>query len=356
MNCGSFWRNLGAKADTAIASPVTPAGNAPAAATPSLNPTPQPQATNSATTTPTSVPNSAPTASPPSNAAEQPSATAAAAEQAAAGSDTDVDCTTGTCPDCEIITGGMLANVYNNATAAQRDIAAKELNWFINRGQLDSELRLAHFLGQTRQETAGHILKTENLNYKVAVLKAKFGYYSNNPEKADAHGRVQDKNGKVTQAADQEAIANHAYANRIGNGNIASGDGWRYRGRGIKQLTGRGNYKSFTTGHEDLWLEKKDFEAEPELLATDAKYAVRSGIWFWVNHNLGLKADGGGTKAVADRISTVVNAYDGAAGFTNRFNYMKEILDAGTFKNVCFNKSLATRNEKAWQPFGNNGR
>lgn len=109
---------------------------------------------------------------------------------------------------------------------------------------------------------------------------------------------------------DQVAIANHAYGNRIGNGSIA----------------------------------------------TDAKYAVRSGIWFWVNHDLGRRADGGGTRITADSISTVINAYDGTAGFTNRCNYMREILDAGTFKNVCFNKSLATRNEKAWHPFGNNGR
>lgn len=272
---------------------------------------------------------------------------AAEAEQA---SPNDVDCTTGNCPDCEIITGEMLAKVYDQASASERDTAAKELNWFINRGQLDSELRLAHFLGQTRQETAGHILKSENLNYKVSVLKAKFGYYGRNPAKAEAHGR------KDGQAADQEAIANHAYADRIGNGNIASGDGWRYRGRGIKQLTGRGNYRDFTAGHKTLWLEDKDFETDPEVVGTDAKYAVRSGIWFWVNHNLGLSADRGGTRAAADAISTVVNRYDGDVGFTNRYNNMREILDAGTFENVCFNKGLATRNDKAWHPFGNNGR
>lgn len=271
----------------------------------------------------------------------------AEAESASPG---DVDCITGTCPNCEIITGEMLAKVYPQASAAHREVAAKELNWFINRGQLDSELRLAHFLGQTRQETAGHILRTENLNYAVAVLKVKFSYYEKNPKMAEAHGR------KANQVANQQAIANHAYANRIGNGNAASGDGWRYRGRGIKQLTGRANYRDFTTGHAALWQEEKDFEADPDVIATDPKYAVRSGIWFWVNHNLGLRADRGGTRAAADAISTVVNRYDGDVGFTNRYNYMKEILDAGTFANVCFNKSTATRNARAWHPFGTNGR
>lgn len=282
------------------------------------------------------------------------SVTRAAADDAAQASDNAVGCTTGNCPDCEIITGAMLARVYNEATSAQRDVAAKELNWFINRGQLDSELRLAHFLGQTRQETAGHILKSEGLNYKADVLKAKFGYYGNNPKVADAHGRVEVK-GKVTQTANQEAIANHAYANRYKNGNIASGDGWRYRGRGIKQLTFRSNYSAFTKAHKELWLEAKDFVANPELLATDAKYAVRSGIWFWLSNNLGRNADRGGTRAAADAISSVVNKFDGAPGFKKRYDNMRAILDAGTFKKVCFNKSLGTRNEKALKPFGNRG-
>lgn len=333
-DCRSFWNNLFNIPDIPALSPVAQMIPAVQSYAPTTSERPMPKPDMSS-----SQPRPADTASLENAVAEANEA-----------GENDVECTTGNCPDCEVITGEMLSNVYNQASADDRDAAAKELNWFINRGELDSELRLAHFLGQTRQETGGYILKSENLNYKVSVLKAKFGYYGKNPKMAEAHGR------KDGQSANQQAIANHAYANRIGNGSITSGDGWRYRGRGIKQLTGRGNYQDFTTGHKELWLEDKNFETDPDIISSNPKYAVRSGIWFWVNHNLGLKADRGGTRAAADAISTVINRWDGDVGFTNRYNYMREILDAGTFANVCFNKSLLTRNEKSWHPFGNNGR
>ncbi|SFR38463.1 glycoside hydrolase family 19 protein [Litoreibacter janthinus] len=273
--------------------------------------------------------------------------TARPADAAGAASNADADCPTGNCETCEVITAAMVGTVFDRAAASELEVAAKELNWAIGFGQLDSEFRLAHFHGQCRQETAGRILKSENLNYRVAVLKAKFSYYGNNPAMADLHGR------SSAHAADQEAIANHAYANRIGNGDIASGDGWRYRGRGIKQLTGRANYADFTTGHARLWGQTVDFEANPDLLLTDPKYAVRSGIYFWVSHNLGQTADRGGSRATADAISTVVNRWDGDVGFTNRYNNMRAVLDAETYKKICFNRTLIDSNRLARNPRGN---
>lgn len=161
---------------------------------------------------------------------------------------------------------------------------------------------------------------------------------------ANLHGRTS------SHEANQEAIANHAYANRIGNGNIESGDGWRYRGRGIKQLTGRDNYRDFTTFHAEFWGESVDFEANPELLTSDPKYAVRSGIYFWAKHNLGSKADAGATKDAADEISAIVNEYDGDAGFQNRYNNMFKAYNDHTFREVCFNTSPLLSNSSSRSP------
>jgi predicted chitinase len=114
--------------------------------------------------------------------------------------------------------------------------------------------------------------------------------------------------------ADYEAIANGAYGGRVelGNGGYDSGDGWRYRGRGIKQLTGRANYRQFTKWHkthQDEWPEEiLDFEDNPDLL-TQPKYAARSAAYFWVANNLPTTADKGSTADQVNAITAIVNVH-----------------------------------------------
>jgi putative chitinase len=115
----------------------------------------------------------------------------------------------------------------------------------------------------------------ESLDYPPDRLGVPFRYFRRHPDEALRFGRIDG-----VQPADQEAIANRAYANRIGNGDVESGDGWRFRGRGLKQVTGRANYRAFTEDHAKLFGELIDFEAEPELLGTP-RYPVRSALWFW---------------------------------------------------------------------------
>ncbi|MGI0014973.1 MAG: glycoside hydrolase family 19 protein, partial [Nitrososphaera sp.] len=105
----------------------------------------------------------------------------------------------------------------------------------------------------------------------------------------------------------QIAIANRAYGSRNGNGNIASGDGWKYRGRGLKHLTGKSNYSAFSTFHEEFWGESVDFVEHPELLQSDFKYTVRSGVYFWLENNLSDEADKGASGDEVDAITRIIN-------------------------------------------------
>ena len=100
-------------------------------------------------------------------------------------------------------------------------------------GIADSNVRLAHFFAQILHESGCMRFDMENLNYSSDALRRVFGKYFRTTELADAYARQ------------PERIANRVYANRMGNGDEASGDGWKYRGRGLIQLTGRDNYKAF---------------------------------------------------------------------------------------------------------------
>lgn len=98
------------------------------------------------------------------------------------------------------------------------------------------------------KEVGPYITLEENFNYSVQGLKNTFKTYRKNPELAEKHGR----NAAINQKANQQAIANNAYAMRIGNGSESTGDGWKYRGRGMIQLTGKGNYAAIEGVHANI--------------------------------------------------------------------------------------------------------
>jgi len=137
------------------------------------------------------------------------------------------------------------------------------------------------FLAQLREETGSDLRpKSENLNYSCGALKKLFGYFKRNRKTADALGRC---NG---HKANQPAIANRAYANRIGNGNIASGDGWRFRGKGYIQLTGRSNYtRTLATMRKvsNIFVTPNQFADT----INKTPFAVLSALAFFKNNNLG---------------------------------------------------------------------
>jgi putative chitinase len=166
---------------------------------------------------------------------------------------------------------------------------------------INTPLRLAHFLAQAGHESGGFKVTTENLNYGAAGLVATFKKYFT-PESAEEYQRKPEK------------IANIVYANRMGNSNQASGDGYKFRGRGYIQLTGKENYSAFDKTVED------DILANPDLVAT--KYPLLSAAWFFHKNGLHIVADTGATDEVVTKITKRVNG--GIIGLPDRILHFKE--------------------------------
>jgi putative chitinase len=141
-----------------------------------------------------------------------------------------------------------------------------------NNRNITNNFRLAHFLSQVAHESGNFKVLYENLNYSAAGLLKVFPRYFNLTTAKQFERKPQ-------------LIANKVYANRIGNGNEASGDGWNYIGRGYLQVTGRANYKAFSD------YIGEDCEKNPDLVAT--KYPLDSALWFFDRNKLWSLCDKG---------------------------------------------------------------
>jgi putative chitinase len=161
---------------------------------------------------------------------------------------------------------------------------------------ITSPLRLAHFLSQCAHESGNFKAVTENLNYGAKGLRSIFGKYFKDDASAKAFERKPEK------------IANKVYASRMGNGDEASGDGWKFRGRGYIQLTGKDNYSQFDKVVED------DILANPDLIAT--KYPLMSAAFFFEKNNLWKICDGGADKEDVIAVTKRVNG--GTHGLEDR--------------------------------------
>lgn len=182
----------------------------------------------------------------------------------------------------------------------------EELNGNIQKYKLDTPLRKAHFFAQVMQETGPTLIYEESFNYKPEALKL-FSYFRKHPDEAKVLGRSKSSPAK------QKDIANRIYSNQgnkdLGNGSIESGDGWSFRGRGLKQLTGRSNYTGFNAQYKKIWTDDViDFVQNPDALL-QMKYATRSAVWFWLFYKLYLTADQGVDGSVVDKITAVVNKH-----------------------------------------------
>jgi putative chitinase len=171
-----------------------------------------------------------------------------------------------------------------------------EIPSVIEKFSITSPLRLAHFLSQCAHESGNFRAVTENLNYGAAGLRSIFGKYFKDDASAKAYERKPEK------------IANKVYASRMGNGDEASGDGWKFRGRGYIQLTGKDNYSQFDKVVED------DILANPELVAT--KYPLMSAAFFFEKNNLWKVCDGGADKEDVIAVTKRVNG--GTHGLEDR--------------------------------------
>ena len=168
--------------------------------------------------------------------------------------------------------------------------------------EINTPLRLAHFLAQCGHESGGFRATQENLNYSASGLKGIFSKYFKEAGLAESYQRNPQK------------IASRVYGGRMGNGPESTGDGYKFRGRGYIQLTGKDNYTAFGKAINE------DMTANPDKVATS--YALLSAAWFFNKNGLHKMADGGATDAVVTQITKRVNG--GTIGLADRIKHFKE--------------------------------
>ena len=181
-----------------------------------------------------------------------------------------------------------------DAVIAQIPDTAKKFN-------ITNTLRLSHFLAQCGHESGGFKAISENLNYSSDGLKKIFPKYF-------------PGNLNESYARQPEKIANRVYSSRMGNGDEASGEGYKFRGRGYIQLTGKSNYSAFDK------MVDEDILANPDLVAT--KYPLMSAAFFFNNNGLWSICDKGADDATVTAVTKRVNG--GTIGLPDRIKHFKE--------------------------------
>lgn len=179
----------------------------------------------------------------------------------------------------------------------------------LNRFEITSQKQVAAWIAQTAHESGGYALLQENLNYSAdgmaTIWPNRFAILGPDKKPIKKDGKNQPNKFALALHRKPEMIANVVYSARMGNGPIESGDGWKFRGRGLKQLTGKTNYIKCGEG---LGI---DLVSKPDLLL-QPQYAALSAAWFWAENKCGPLADAddfvgltrrinGGTIGLADR-------------------------------------------------------
>lgn len=202
-----------------------------------------------------------------------------------------------------MITAEQLKEVCPNAKQEIVEAIANNLDLLSEYYEINTPLRLAHFLAQCAHESGGFRLMKENLNYSADGLNKIFPkYFKNAGRDANAYARNPEK------------IANVVYASRMGNGPPESGDGWKFCGRGLIQLTGRSNYESLA---ETLEM---PLDEAVEYLET-AGGALESAAWFWANNGLNEIAD------TDDIVRATKKVNGGTIGLEDRKHHLEELKE-----------------------------
>jgi putative chitinase len=178
------------------------------------------------------------------------------------------------------------------------------LNEILPEYEINTPERVAAFIAQCAHESGGFRMLKENLNYRAATLRKIFPKYFPDDASANYYASLPNK---------QEMIANKVYGNRMGNGDESTGDGFRYLGRGLIQLTGKNNYTLFAAAIDT------PLEDIPEYLQT-FEGAVQSACWFWEQNNLNQWADKGDILTLTKRIN------GGTIGLEDRIKHYNHAL------------------------------
>jgi putative chitinase len=171
--------------------------------------------------------------------------------------------------------------------------------------EINTPQRIAAFLAQCGHESAGWTVFEENLNYSAEGLNKIFKKYFPTVESAQPYARK------------PELIANRVYSSRMGNGDEASGDGWKYRGRGPIQLTGKSNYTQYA---KEMFEDWESLVNQPDWVTEDKDFALMSAIWFWNKNGLNALADKEDLLTMTKRIN------GGTIGLDDRIKHYKEAI------------------------------
>lgn len=226
----------------------------------------------------------------------------------------------------EPITLAMLQIISPKHDTAYYENALPFLNKYAKVYGVNTPLRIAHFLAQTGHES-GFVVKSENGGYSARRMREMFGCkggsknYSKNNDDCSL-GRQRDKlwSEESKFVMNAEALLNFVYSSRMGNGDESSGDGYKYRGRGIIQLTGKDTYRRYTEIHnranpDDL----RNFVEEPDLITDSLQYGIESAFVYWDMANANKLADADDTVALSKAINGGMN------GFKDRMECLEKI-------------------------------
>lgn len=196
----------------------------------------------------------------------------------------------------------MLMKLFDNDMYELEEIADM-INRYGTRFGVNTPLRVAHFLAQVREEV-GPILEpvSENLNYSANVLPKVFRAFRDAPELAERYGRTD------VHSADKEMIANIAYADRLGNGDVDSGDGWAYRGRFFLQVTGKSNYEEVQK-RIDRYLPNSGIDILRSTYMDDIEVHLVASMAYWIWKDLYRDADKGIRDDDVDGVTAKINKY-----------------------------------------------
>lgn len=205
------------------------------------------------------------------------------------------------------LSSDQLSQIIPHASDEKIQLFLPALQEKLNQYDISTPLRVAHFIAQIAHESGSFRYSSENLNYSAKALRSVFGKYFTTDEEAEDCARQPEK------------IANIVYADRMGNGNTLSGDGWNYRGRGLIQLTGKDNYH--TCG---LFLET-DLLTHPEQVSEDPEISVAAACWFWNARNLNQYADIDDIRQITRRINGGYHGLEDRESFLQRAKQQLDI-------------------------------
>lgn len=220
----------------------------------------------------------------------------------------------------------MLQILFNASDSKELDEVANVINSLGSHFGINTNLRLAHFLAQVREEIGPKFEpRIESLNYSESSVLKTFKQIT--PDQAEQYARDED-----TPVADQVAIANIVYANRMGNGNADSNgngkldkqdDGYMYRGRGTLQITGKYNYQEVQK-RIDKYYPNSGVNILTGSNVDSLLGSILIGMGFWIWKDLYRLADAGTSKQVVDSITAVINKYTNS--YDHRYNHFSKLV------------------------------